>query len=379
MVSKRNLVNNKPTSTSSIGKPDQHHPHDLQQQRHQEARSTSLKQDDTVSWRGDRLKSKSDWTIHVARSNDGNRDIYFVHTKIVDDLSPRRVPYFEPIFKDSMRQIGDRTSELTLPSDVADVFDKLLDFLYCADKKQEENFLFNVKNGLGLYKVADHFNVQPLQTMLTKFYRDKTTPFHVMDETTTTKTIDGKKVQVSKGRTRPEMEKFARSMHELDFVDEAKLEPMYLLKALKQRKEMGLTETQRFSENVSCLVALCTNLYREQLTRSMFYKLTQESYIPHIDQEAALQLLTVETEHGYWTDTDNFSTVQARCIQSLLSDWKGLRRKFESDGAFWKALRGLSPNVLGILLMQSTGTSRGTQNGSLRESSDGSVRDQPST
>ena len=68
-----------------------------------------------------------------------------------------------------------------------------------------------------------------------------------------------------------------------------------------------------------------------------------------------------ETEEGYWTDTDNFSTVQARSIQSLLSDWVGLRQKFESDAAFWKTLRDLPPNVLGILLMQSTGTAKETE------------------
>ncbi|KAG7366960.1 BTB/POZ domain containing protein [Nitzschia inconspicua] len=371
MVSKRTTITaggNKSNSTSSS--------RTSYQQQHQPT-STTLKSDESVNWRGDRLKSKSDWTIHVVRSDDGSRDIYYVHTKVVDDLSPRRVPYFEPIFKDSMRQIGDRTSELTVPSEVAEVFDKLLDFLYCSDRRREEEFLFNVKNGLGLYKVAEYFHVEPLQAMLTKFYRDQTMPFHVMDGSPNAATMPstrGKKVLVSGERSKNEMEKFARSMHELEFVDETKLEPAYLLKTLKRRKEMNLTESKRDSENISCLVALCTKHYREKMTRSFFYKLTQESFIPHIDQEAALQLLTVETELGFWTDTDNFSTVQARCIQSLLSDWKGLRRKFDSDGAFWKTLRGLSPNVLGILLMQSTRTSQGNSRSS---STAGSGRDQP--
>jgi BTB/POZ domain len=366
---------NKPSSVSS--RSSQQH---SQQQHHQPTRPTSLKHSGSVSWRGDRLTSKSDWTIHVVRSEDGSRDIYYVHTKVVDNLSPRRVPYFEPIFKDSMAQIGDRTSELRVPSEVAEVFDKLLDFLYCSDRRQEEEFLFNVKNGLGLYKVADHFQVEPLKAMLTKFYRDQTMPFHVLDEsitTTTTLTTGGKKLIVNKEMTKNEIEKFARTMHTLEFVDETKLEPHYLLKSLKRRKEIGFAESKQDSENISCLVALCTKHYREKLTRSMFYKLTQETYIPHIDQEAALQLLTVETELGFWTDTDNFSTVQARCIQSLLSDWKGLRRKFESDGAFWKTLRGLSPNVLGILLMQSTGTARGSPRNSAHGLSESSGRDQP--
>ncbi|KAL3902636.1 MAG: hypothetical protein SGARI_005743, partial [Bacillariaceae sp.] len=252
-----------------------------------------------------------------------------------------------------MKQIGDRTSELSLPSDVAEDFDKLLDFLYCKDKKHEEDFLFNVKNGLALYKVAEHFEIEAMKSMLTKFYKDKMTPFRVLEE----ETRDPKSVE-DEGDVVSEMENFAKAMHTLDYVDEAKLEPTYLLKTLKKRQEMKLTTSKLDSENISCLIALCTKHYRDKMNRKVFYKLTQERYITHIDQEAALQLLTVETEEGYWTDTENFSTVQARCIQSLLSDWTGLRQKFESDAAFWKTLRELSPNVLGILLMQSTGTAQ---------------------
>jgi hypothetical protein len=296
-----------------------------------------------------------------------------VHTKVVDDLSSRRVPYFEPIFKDSMQQIGDRTSELKLPADIAQVFDKLLDFLYCTDQKKEEDFLFNVKNGLALYKVAEHFKIKALQSMLTNFYRDKMTPFHVLEENDRSE----KSIKV-KGNVASEIESFAKTMHTLEFVDEAKLEPSYLLKTLKKRKEMNLNTTKQDSENISCLIALCTKHHRDKMTRKVFYKLTQESYIPQIDQEAALQLLTVETEEGYWTDTDNFSTVQARCIQSLLSDWKGLRQKFESDAAFWKTLRELSPNVLGILLMQSTGAAREEEDDASRGRDEkSSARDQP--
>jgi hypothetical protein len=250
-----------------------------------------------------------------------------------------------------MKQIGDRTSELYLPSHLS--FDSVLDFLYCTTVQEEEDFLFNVKNGLSLYKVAEYFKIKPLQMMLSNFYRETTMPFNVVEF------IDGATTLQSKDMFNSGIEQFAQSMHTLDYVEEEKLNPFFLLKALKKRKELGISQTKKDSDNISCLIALCTKHYKDKLTRPIFYKLTQEAYIPYIDQEAALQLLTVESELQYWTDTDNFSTLQARCIHSLLSDWVGLRQKFESDGAFWKTLRGLSQNVLGILLMQSTGTSQG--------------------
>jgi hypothetical protein len=249
-----------------------------------------------------------------------------------------------------MKHIGDRTSELSLPSDVADVFQILLDFLYCASRKEEDELLRNVENGLALYKIAEYFEILPLQIMLVTFYRDTTIPYDV------TKLIDGAKKFENKDMLRSGMEQFARTMHTLEYVEEQNLDPLFLIMALKKRKALQVNSTKKDYENISCLVALSTKHYKSKLTRSLFYKLTQEAYIPLIDQEAALQLLTVERELQYWTDTDNFSTVQARCIQSLVSDWSGLRRKFESDSIFWRTLKRLSPNVLGVLLMHSTGT-----------------------
>jgi hypothetical protein len=289
------------------------------------------------------------------------RDVYYVHTKVVDQLSPRRVPYFEPIFKDTMKQIGDQCSEICLPCDIADIFDTILDFLYCTNRAEEEDYLFNVKNGLALYKIAEYFRIVPLQTMLVTFYRETTMPFNVMEFVHGASKFNDLEMYDSG------IEQFALTMHLMEYIEEDKLEPAFLLLALKKRHRHNPRPSQSDSQNISCLVALCTKHYQTTMTRSMFYKLTQEAYIPHIDQEAALQLLTVETQLGYWEDSENFSTVQARCIRSLLFDWNGLRLKFGSDGAFWKTLRDLSPNVLGILLMQSTGTTKGHNDASTSE------------
>lgn len=284
-----------------------------------------------------------------------------------------------------MRAIGDRTSELALPSDLADVFEVYLDFLYRGEELvDEEDFLYNVKHGLALYKMAEFFEIVPLRQRLAAFYKANTLPLLGMDlaagagggdlhsESGAGSQNDASKKNGAVVMVDPTggVERFAKSMHRLEFVEEEKLDPTFLLRALKKRKELGLSGSslsKRDSENISCLVALSTKYHCQTLTRSTFYRLTQEEHLPHIDQEAALQLLTIEVERGFWTDTDNFSTVQARCIQSLLADWKGLRQKFESDGAFWKTLRGLSPNVLGILLMQSSGTVRGKESQDTRE------------
>jgi hypothetical protein len=51
---------------------------------------------------------------------------------VLDDLSPKRVPYFYKIFKDNMIQIAESESEITIADQVAaEGLGALLDFLCC--------------------------------------------------------------------------------------------------------------------------------------------------------------------------------------------------------------------------------------------------------
>lgn len=137
------------------------------------------------------------------------------------------------------------------------------------------------------------------------------------------------------------------------------MEPSALLQVLKQKQELGTEIKQVDSENVSCLVALCIQQNKDKIKRTLFYKLTSKDYIPYIDPEAALQLLIIEAELDFWQDPDNFSSLQSRCIRSLLANWEVTRKKYNSDEEYWNALRKVSPGVLAILLMHTSGTHYG--------------------
>ncbi len=137
------------------------------------------------------------------------------------------------------------------------------------------------------------------------------------------------------------------------------MEPTALLQVLMQKRGLGTETEQVDSENISCLVALCMQQNKDRLKRTLFYKLTSKEYIPHIDPEAALQLLTIEAELDFWQDPDNFSSLQSRCIRSLLANWDVTRKKYKSDEDYWRALRKISPGVLAILLMHTSGTHYG--------------------
>jgi hypothetical protein len=320
-------------------------------------------------WTRDPGKNKCDVTLQMKRMS-GKRDTYYMHAKVLERLDKRRAPYFQHVFKEKAHKVGERESLLSASDDIADKFPIYLDYLYCRSKEEEQHMLLNVQNGLDLYKIAKYYGIVPLRHMLSKFYRDKTLAFNVVE------LINEATKFESEDQLESALEEFAQTMHNNEYVDADQLEPTFLLKALKKRQELKVPMNRLNSENISCLVALCTQNYSKQVTRSMFYKLTLDEHIPFIDQEAALELLIVEAEQGYWEDNDSFSSVQGRCIRSLLSDWIGLRNKFESDTTFWKTLRRLSPSILSILLMHSTNTARGAE--AIRDSGraiDGEQRD----
>lgn len=137
------------------------------------------------------------------------------------------------------------------------------------------------------------------------------------------------------------------------------MEPTALLQVLKQKRALSADFSKLDSENFSCLIALCIQQNRDKIDRAMFYKLTSKEYMPHVDPEAALQLLLLEVELEFWTEADSFSSLQSRCIRSILANWDVTRKKYPSDEHYWKALRKLSPAVLAILLMHTSGTHHG--------------------
>lgn len=348
-------------------------------------------------WSRDPAKCpNSNWTIHVCRRNptkkkwsrgdswdansrnttrydDEQQDSYYIDTAALDKLPADRIPLFEQIFMECLEETGNNQSRIVIEDEMAArAFGILLDFLYAKNYDEEVALLSNVQRGQALYRIADYFKVQPLKERVAQFYEAATQG--IVSSVTPAESPKGRKLSKNSSwgslvssasrkdmKKRSRMETWARDVHTMDCAEQEVLEAETLLDVLKQRKAMGLSFSKVDSENISCLVAVSVESNRDKISREMFYNLTSPEYIPHIDQEAALQFLTVEQEKGFWKDRDNFSSVQSRCIRSLLADWEGLRRKFHSDELYWRALKKLSPSILGILLMHASKTTQGDE------------------
>jgi hypothetical protein len=172
-------------------------------------------------------------------------------------------------------------------------------------------------------------------------------PVVASDESRTLSTI----LTTKEEQRRRKLSQIAEILPTIVQVDSSRLEPENLLTILKERWKTNHQPNNADSEIISCVIALCIEKHKEKMTQAIFYQLTSKEFIPHIDQEAAIPILTFEEELGYWKDRDAFSSVQTRCASSLLSDFEGFRKSFVSDKDCWEALRGIAPSVLALILM----------------------------
>eukprot|EP00934_Nitzschia_sp_Nitz4_P007285 Nitzschia sp. Nitz4//scaffold30_size153850//612//3638//NITZ4_002754-RA/size153850-augustus-gene-0.64-mRNA-1//-1//CDS//3329547190//7275//frame0 len=254
--------------------------------------------------RSQRKCPHSDWTIHIVNPQTGRRDTYYIHTKALDSLPDHRSPYFEPIFTEKLKHVGNQESELIINDDtVAEGFGIFLDFLYATSANEEESLLNNVKRGMIIFGYANYFQVLALKRMLATFYRRNTSA--LIQDTPPSSTASSSMPKLFQKRSsqcyrdpppEPEspMDAFARSMATIKYIDDAQLQLEYFIQVLERRKQLNITSSTAESKNISCLVAMCAEHNRKSLTRRLFYKLTHKDYIPHINQQAALKLLTIE-------------------------------------------------------------------------------------
>jgi hypothetical protein len=337
----------------------------------------------------------SDWVIHLYRPKSSTtklpekreknryyKESYYIQSKILDSLPKERIPLFHRILSQCMEEIGENESRLVIKdNETADGFAIFLDLLYAKNEQAESALLNNPRNRRVLHRFAEYFGAKALKGYITENYchgpgtmqstkrmaelqhdsndgkNDSDTrtrepspylsscPVNILE---VSKTIVQNPSQRQQRRTR--MSQVAELLPTMEEANGSLLEPENLLRLLKQRHKEHPEPNRADSEIASCLVAFCIEKYKSELTRDVFYQLTRREYMTYIDQEAAIRILTAEVELDYWKDPDNLSSVQTRCTRSLLEDFEGFRNSFGSDDDCWKALRGLAPNVLALLL-----------------------------
>lgn len=124
------------------------------------------------TWRLDKDKSFSDWTIVVSSDNGSDDSVeYNVHRHILA-TGPRKSGYFESMLLSSgqFQEQSSSTSPIELPADIASGFPSFLDYLYAPIS--EAKYVITPENFAQLRHLSDYFLVPALSHSVNEFIKE---------------------------------------------------------------------------------------------------------------------------------------------------------------------------------------------------------------
>lgn len=343
---------------------------------------------DRLHWRLDRDESLSDWTIEiiVTAMNDLKMNIdderndksvnaaaaavsdqcsessslpavletYHVHRHQLA-VGPNSSGYFSRLFGQGGRfsESQQATSRISLHPLAAAAVPLMLDFLYVPFHPDSLNL--SLDNATALHWLGQYFEIPRLRWDAYEFCRKNITP-----ETCGTYYEHAYALQDSK------ILKMARKFCKENIgtipVYSTRLvhlpDPVFWLELFEERKCTEQEYSLADMDNLSKLVnAFCIH-NEPQLDAEIFKQLTEESNLLWIHSDVALSLL--DLEHKIVSpDPTSLSSLQERCIDALVRDWKTAHIYTESlPSPSMDRLQQLNPLVFRTLFARSLQTAR---------------------
>jgi hypothetical protein len=324
-----------------------------------------------LSWRSDPDSSFSDWIIEIVTRDLATKTkvktLYHCHSNVLA-WGPRRCEAFVTLFQQRLTEIpSNNVSTIELNPLEASSFPYLLDFLYC-----ETQIPLSASKACALCLLADRLKINSLQKAI-ETYVERALNLDQMIEFITcarqynagdklvffaNSKLCGYLVKNPKegGKVPPDV--LAHVLHK-------RQQCVKVLKGEDPRRYSGDWEAQR-SQLLSRVVGecvmqqndewqkQCAKAKRQQqgknssttavvkappspITRELFDRLTNKMYLPHIDTNAAIQLLKVDgllgnhpsrnVDHPEVPGQANMTCLQERCTQSIIQSWRILMRQ----------------------------------------------------
>lgn len=328
-------------------------------------------QTDRLHWREeDPAESLSDWNIEIVhhqapaavataiRKNEksvlssitGKEEevitkTYHVH-KVILAQGPRRSEYFFRLFRDGGRFFESKTatSRIDLVEIAAKAFPQLLDYMYSIDGNLE----ITTENATALFWLGQYFEIRRL--------RWDALQFCIKDMSAQTCGTYYEHAFLEQNHKILGMASKFCAEHILEIDTTSRLlhvpDPEFWHNVLHNR-----TTTDDFSRHMSKLIAVfCRNNKNDSndvIDATVFAKLTQAKYLPHIDSQAALALIDLEREI-ICPDTHSLSNLQKRCLDALSRNWGGLDASNEET---LTVLQKQNSFLLSSILLKAVGSS----------------------
>lgn len=291
-----------------------------------------------LSWRGDPLKTHSDWTIVVVTSEFDSRT-YHVHKSILS-AGPRSSRYFSNLFLEQGHHYNQsQTTRIELDDQDADSFPLLLDFMYNIQPDFDDDDSlslivgddFTTSNAVSLRHLARVFDCEGLMLAVNKFIQKdlslKTGPVYL------TQAYLYQDERLIESAKRLCIDNFKH----LDKRSITKLPlPIFrsIIRAVTDRFKTSASyheeEETMLSYQLSEVVCQYFERNPEQVTVELLLEMTDESVMPRIASEPAIGFTAIARELDSTkvpAESDEWKglvTMCKRCSEAVVSEygWK---------------------------------------------------------
>lgn len=326
-----------------------------------------------MSWKSDQKASFCDWRIEVHHLPEGSdhggkysddaietehtkMDVYNLHRNIVG-FGPRKSNF---LMKEFCRQMesrdykqGANITKIFLPPYQAEAFPLVLDYIYYTKEVKQT---LTAQRACAVFKIAELLDVPPLREAIAEFYQQTLSLKNMTDfVTAATKANADRLIFISRAKIgglifeKPELAGLVM--------------PSVMVGILKlntqQLQELQSKNPQRYPEKLklsqsrmwSKVAYVCASHNHTVITKEQFEAMAHEDCLPAIDVSVAYNMLMLDAR--FTPNNTEYTSLQKRCVKSILDDWEAFHKSFNSPDAVPDDLQKLPSHVLTDILMKS--------------------------
>lgn len=300
-----------------------------------------------LSWRSDPKVSLSDWTIQVVVKGSATHTSYYCHKSVIA-VGPRRSQYFAKIFAEGQHKVAnnqkmarkefDRIDQcdflqdtLTLPGSqlvdytdhrnhitrlelerlAAEAFPVVLDYMYSPTGELS----INTDNATALFSLSAQLGIKSLRRKSKDFWMRDLCMENISTYYGHARVFKDKKMLAY-------AEEFcAKHIFEVKetLVVEilSAVDPHFFLRVVTSTAMQG---DEQASLRLSLLIAVYGNIHKNELSPSIFLRLTAASHLPTVEVKAASVLL--ELEDDICNTSDRMTSLKERALQVISKNWE---------------------------------------------------------
>jgi len=286
-----------------------------------------------LNFRMDPEESHSDWKIVIVVDGGSKEETYHVH-KVSLSVGMKRCMYFRRLFQNKrLKEHETCTSRIELHELAAKAFPVMLDYLYSPSNE----FDINAGNSVPLYHLAEFFDCPLLRSKVRLYWKN------VLQ-------VDDLATCYGHCKFFPDEKAYQAIVSEICNHTPSIESDSELMKISDEKlwRDVMVKKNGEVDTRLSLLIAEFCSDHKDRLSMEVFLQLVEESLLPVLDPDAAIELMEIEQglrdAAAHECCADEFTSLQKRGVEALASA--------NFDNALLTK-KNLSPSVVSRVVMRS--------------------------